>query len=206
MIKEIFNVEYDVVKMFSVPLHTMYIKDFDKKKEELIDYVYNLKSKQSGRNATNRGGWQSSVFLVKGGDVLQDLILNLVSNIPSFRTDRRIETKCQAWVNINSPSSYNIKHCHPCSDLAGVLWIKVPENSGAISFYSPYAFTSYEEINSYKNNFKEELNYYHNYTFVPKEGLLVLFPSHLEHDVAVNESNEDRISASFNLKLNDQFG
>ena len=121
MIKEIFNVEYDVVKMFSVPLHTMYIKDFDKKKEELIDYVYNLKSKQSGRNATNRGGWQSSVFPVKGGDVLQDLILNLVSNIPSFRTDCKIETKCQAWVNINSPSSYNIKHCHPCSDLAGVL-------------------------------------------------------------------------------------
>ena len=64
MIKEIFNLEYDVVKMFSVPLHTMYIKDFDKKKEELIDYVYNLKSKQSGRNATNRGGWQSSVFSV----------------------------------------------------------------------------------------------------------------------------------------------
>ena len=205
MIKEIFNVEYDVVKMFSVPLHTMYIKDFDKKKEELIDYVYNLKSKQSGRNATNRGGWQSSVFPVKGGDVLQDLILNLVSNIPSFRTDRRIETKCQAWVNINSPSSYNIKHCHPCSDLAGVLWIKIPKNSGQICFYSPYDYMCYEEIKSYSDDFKKDTNYYYNYSFIPNEGLLVLFPSHLQHDVEVNKSDEDRISVSFNLKLNDQF-
>ena len=94
---------------------------------------------------------------------------------------------------------------HPDCNLAGVLWIKVPENSGAISFHSPYAFTCYEEMESYKEDFKEELNYYHTYTFIPKEGLLVLFPSHLEHSVAINKSNEDRISASFNLKLNDQF-
>ena len=197
------HIDYDVVKMFSVPLHTLYINDFDK--EELVDYAYNLKSKKIEHKASGRNGFQSPVFKVKGGDVLQDLIINLVQNIPSFRTDSQVDIKCQAWVNINSPSSYNIKHCHPCSDLAGVLWIKVPENSGAISFYSPYAFACYEEISSYNEDFKKELNYYHSYTFIPKEGLLVLFPSHLEHSVAVNKSEEDRISASFNLKLNDQF-
>ena len=198
------QVDYSTIKLFSVPLHTFYINNFNK--EELVDYAYNLKSKGIGKKASCRNGFQSPVFQVKGGDVLQDLIINMIKNMPSFTTDRQVDVKCQAWVNINSPSSYNIKHCHPCSDLAGVLWIKVPENSGAISFYSPYAFTCYEEMNSYKEDFKEEFNYYHNYTFIPKEGLLVLFPSHLEHDVAVNESNEDRISASFNLKLNDQFG
>ena len=88
------NVEYDVVKMFSIPLHTFYIKNFDKKK--LVDYAYNLKSKKIGHKASGRNSFQSPVVKVEGGDVLQDLIINLVSNIPSFRTDRRIETKCQA--------------------------------------------------------------------------------------------------------------
>ena len=197
------DVEYDVVKMFSIPLHTFYIKDFDKK--ELVDYAYNLKSKKIGHKASGRNSFQSPVVKVEGGDVLQDLIIDLIKNIPAFRTDRQISLKCQTWVNINPPSGYNVKHCHPCSDLAGVLWIKVPENSGSISFYSPYAFSAYEEIFSYNDDFKKQLNYYHDYTFIPKEGLLVLFPSHLEHSVSVNKSEEDRISASFNLKLNDQF-
>ena len=63
----------------------------------------------------------------------------------------------------------------------------------------------YEEIKSYSDDFKRDTNYYHNYSFIPNEGLLVLFPSHLQHDVEVNKSDEDRISVSFNLKLNDQF-
>ena len=30
---------------------------------------------------------------------------------------------------------------------------------------------------------------------------MIIFPSHLEHDVRENLSNEDRISVSFNIKL-----
>ena len=63
----------------------------------------------------------------------------------------------------------------------------------------------YEEIKSYSDDFKKDTNYYYNYSFIPNEGLLVLFPSHLQHDVEVNKSDEDRISVSFNLKLNNQF-
>ena len=33
----------------------------------------------------------------------------------------------------------------------------------------------------------------------PQEGLLVLFPSYIEHFVEPNQSSEDRISISFNL-------
>ena len=38
--------------------------------------------------------------------------------------------------------------------------------------------------------------------FNPTEGKIIVFPSHLNHLVQENKSNEDRISVSFNIRLN----
>ena len=126
-------------------------------------------------------------------------MINVIAHIPSFREN--IDVKCDGWININPPQAFNVTHHHPNCEIAGVLWIKIPKNSGDFIFISPYDFLSYVEMFSYKEEFKQELNYYHNYEFSPQEGTLLLFPSHLQHRVARNESNEDRISVSFNLKL-----
>ena len=61
-------------------------------------------------------------------------------------------------------------------------------------------------MHSYTDKFKEDTNYYHNYSLPATEGSLLLFPSHLQHKVEENKSDEDRISISFNLKfLNDDY-
>ena len=39
------------------------------------------------------------------------------------------------------------------------------------------------------------------YEFTPDEGEILIFPSSLEHEVMKNESNEDRISYSFNMEF-----
>ena len=81
------------------------------------------------------------------------------------------------------------------------LWIKTPENSGNIIFESPYNFNSYREITSYHDEFKNSFNIDYNYYFSPFEGRMIVFPSHLQHQVTKNKSNEDRISVSFNIRL-----
>ena len=199
------NLDYYVHKLFSVPIHYLSINDFSDKKKELIEYAYKLRDKEkTGRNASNRGGWQSQPFPIDGGDVFQDLLINIISNIPSFK--KNIDVKCDAWVNINPSGSFNVKHCHPNCHVAGVFWIKIPENSGDIVFISPHDFTSFIEMHSYTDKFKEDTNYYHNYSLPATEGSLLLFPSHLQHKVEENKSDEDRISMSFNLKLeNDDY-
>ena len=85
--------------------------------------------------------------------------------------------------------------------MAGVLWIKIPENCGDILFSAPLNFSTFLEIESYTEDFKEKINYFHSYKFKPEEGKLLIFPSHLEHNVNENKSNEDRISISFNMIL-----
>ncbi len=49
--------------------------------------------------------------------------------------------------------------------------------------------------------FKKFNNYFHSFHFNPVAGRLLVFPSHLEHHVDFNESQEDRISVSFNVRL-----
>ena len=197
---EIINIDYDVQNLFSVPIHFLNINNFDSRKQSLIDYAYNLRDNdKQGRTASNRGGYQSQPFSVKGGDVLQDLLINVISNIPSFRNN--VDVVCHSWVNINTPCSLNLRHCHPNCDVAGVLWIKIPENSGDIVFQSPYNFIAYNEMICYTKEFQKKGKYFHDYKFPAREGNLLLFPAHLEHKVLENKSNEDRISVSFNLKL-----
>ena len=198
--KKSLNLNYSTDNLFSIPVHCIQIRDFDTIKDKLIKYSYDLTSRDNvGRNSSNRGGWQSQSFPINGGDVLQDLLISVISNIPSFKTG--IDVKCDAWVNISPSGAFNAKHCHPTCDIAGVLWIKIPENSGDFIFISPYDFVSFNEMHSYTEKFKKQTNYYHNYSYKPQEGGIILFPSHLQHRVDVNESDEDRISASFNIEL-----
>ena len=41
-----------------------------------------------------------------------------------------------------------------------------------------------------------------NYVHTPKEGEMLLFPSHLQHEVNVKQTESERISISYNLNLN----
>tara|TARA_B100000212_G_C27355709_1_gene525767 strand:- start:87 stop:707 length:621 start_codon:yes stop_codon:yes gene_type:complete len=195
------SLDYQIENLFPTPIQYFKINNFDVIKDDIIDYAYDLRNKEKdGRVASNRGGYQSNAFNLKGGDVFQDFLLSVVKNIPSLKND--VDVTCHAWVNINPPLSFNMKHCHPTCDVAGVMWIKIPKNSGDIVFTSPYNWMCYNELISYNDDFKKNTNYYHTYSYPAREGVIILFPAHLEHKVEENNSGEDRISASFNLNFN----
>ena len=194
------DLSYNTLNIFPVPIHVFDIKPFDIK-NDLIDYAYNLKEKDKfSARRSNYGGWQSTPFYLNDrDDKLQDFLVNCLTSLPFINQKTQIFPT--AWVNINSPGSFNLKHSHPTSDLSGVLWIKCPENCGNIWFESPMCYQTFKEIESYTQDFKDKNRYDHSYWIPPMEGRIIIFPSHLEHDVRENLSNEDRISVSFNIKL-----
>ena len=198
------DLSYSTGNIFPVPIHVFDIKDFKLYQKDLIDYAYTLKSKGVGDvdtpNRSNLGGWQSRDFhLNNESDKLHSLLMECITLLPLLKKDININVK--AWVNFNSPGSLNVQHSHPGCDLSGVLWVKCPDKSGNIFFHSPSCFETFQEIESYTEDFKNNNNYYHAYWFPPIEGRMLIFPSHLQHEVKKNLSNEDRISASFNIKL-----
>ena len=195
------DLNYKTTPIFPIPIHTFDVNGFNEIQDELIDYAYELRKKDpKGVSISNRGGWQSSGFEVKDeNDKLHNFLFNCINGFPHI--NYKVNFLIYAWININKPGNYNVKHLHPTNDLSGVLLIKAPQNSGDIVFESPYEFQAYQEIDSYVDEFRNSFNIDHSYYFTPIDGRMLIFPSHLMHEVEENLSNEDRISVSFNIKL-----
>ena len=190
--------------IFPTPIHQFDVNGFSEIQDELIDYAYDFNKKDPiGVSISNRGGWQSKGFdIINEDDVLQLFLINCLSNFPPIK--KSVELRGYAWININKPGDYNIKHVHPTNNLSGVLWIKCLENSGDIVFDSPNNFESFLENKSYDDDFKKSNFIDDSYHCYPTEGRIIVFPSHLEHHVQENKSNEDRISVSFNIRLSNE--
>ena len=192
------DLNYNSINLFPTIIHQFDVNGFDEIQNQLIDYAYNLREEDEGVCISNYGGWQSTGFYVENeDDLLHHFIINCLAGFPVI--DESFNIKIDAWININKPGDYNIKHNHPGVDLAGVLWVKCPKDCGEIMFDPPTGFQSYNEINSYIEDFKNQNNLYHSYYFNPTEGRILVFPAHLNHRVQENKSNEDRISVSFNI-------
>ena len=196
------NLNEETINLFPISIHQIDIKDFDGVKENLINYINNLKnSDPTGVKKSNYGGWQSSLFDLDDENILQEFLSKCLSNFSALHQFCSVDGNY--WVNINPPNSLNVKHNHPQTDLAGVLWIKCPNNSGNILFENPFVFHDFNTLNFYNDKFKYMNKQYHSFDFQPVEGRLLIFPAHLLHEVKENKSNEDRISVSFNLKLSE---
>ncbi len=126
----------------------------------------------------------------------------MIESLTGFKPmSNKTYMKVEGWTNVNKPGDYNRLHDHPVCELSGVLWIKIPPNSGYIRFVDPQLFSRYKELDSYTEEFKEPTNSFMTYNFYPKEGTMLIFPSVLQHEVTENKSSEDRISYSFNIQL-----
>ena len=195
------DLNYKTNLIFPVPIHQFDVNGFGEIQNELIDYAYGLKRKEpKGVSISNYGGWQSTDFNIENeDDILHQFIINCLSGFPVIQ--KSVNINVNAWVNINKPGDYNTKHHHPDCHLSGVLWVKAPEECGRIEFESPVEFQTYTEVESYVEEFKNYNNYFHTFYFTPTEGRILVFPSHLQHEVLENKSNEDRISVSFNIRL-----
>lgn len=157
--------------------------------DELRKVVYNFSKTHPSETYTNIGGYQGHYFDYK---LLNDSIRD---NIPRYKDPDLGDLYINSWVNINSKGCYNTRHSHADAGilLSGVYYVTVPENSGNILFCDPRPTVvhSFADSRYYKS--------YQIYPIQPKENMLLLFPCWLEHQVEPNNSNEDRISISFNL-------
>ena len=195
------DLSYSTINIFPIPIHCFDVNEFDKIQNQLTDYCYNLREKDPvGNIMSNRGGWQSHPFKIENhNDILHNFLIKSLTNFPNIKKD--VKFSVTSWININGNGDFNLTHSHPTSNLSSVLWIKCPDNCGNIEFVSPYHYCAFQEVDSYIDDFKNINNNYLAYWFPPVEGRMIVFPSHLQHLVNPNESQEDRVSVSFNINF-----
>jgi len=164
----------------------------------------NLKNEQESVSLSNEGGYQSNnIANDKRFETIRGLSYthtNEFYNMLGRAKGKEIHLS-NMWVNINQNSHYNIPHIHPNSFLSGVIYIKVPKDSGKIIFNHPCDYLTYD----WKEECFDDLN---NSTTAPswwvqsETSKILIFPSWIKHSVESNQSNEERISIAFNFRIN----
>jgi uncharacterized protein (TIGR02466 family) len=113
-----------------------------------------------------------------------------------------------SWVMKHVKDDYTVHHCHTNSIFSGVVYISVDQNSGGIKFTrdakcynlwppSLHADTTTGVLDRVTTT---------EWTVVPKNGDVLIWPSHLVHEVHPNLSDIERYALAFNVYLKGTFG
>ena len=106
-----------------------------------------------------------------------------------------------SWLNRHPPKHSARKHTHPNSMFTGVLYIDCPENSGDIVFSMPFSTPTWTTGTIQPQVKEYNILNSRDWILSTQTGMCILFPSHLEHHVTPNESNQDRYALGFNVML-----
>ena len=138
----------------------------------LVNNIYQLKTAIKADLRSNCNGWQSPQYTsTKEVGWIDDFLKECLSIAEINKEVSHV------WFNINPKGAYHRWHSHGGATQVGVFYISVPENSGNIEF-----------------RYKKLIH-----SIAPYNGLLLIFPAGLEHQVLSSRSNQDRITMAFNI-------
>jgi len=99
------------------------------------------------------------------------------------------------WINILPEGGLHTSHIHPHSVISGTTYVAVPKGASAIKFEDPRS-SMMMATPTRQTDAREEMK---SFIYVkPEVGDILLWESWLRHEVAMNMSEDERISVSFN--------
>ncbi len=196
--------------IFLTSCFVTYATEFDHK--IIIDSVNQIEKTQPSNKRSNAGGFQSRTIgrteydNAETANLFENLIIPAAKQIALDTGYPSTFDSVRYWYNINYRYSYNKAHIHPKSYLSGVYYIKVPADSGRIVFNRSeteidrmdFIVEEFVKTKQTKNNIRINTEHWYD----PTEGMLILFPGHVNHYVEQNltlDADDKRISLSFNF-------
>ncbi len=178
------------------------IPEFSSLNHSLLAEIRDYQNSNPQRDPlANPGCWRGSTDFSSWPTILENAIGMLKSihqhyihtgapcaNIMNYSSDR---FESDFWANINKPGSVNAIHSHSDWHWSGVYYVQ-GKDTGDIAFYS----------NQYLNQqTRQGLPFGQSFTISPEDGMLLIFPSYLYHEVLKNESDKERVNIAFNIRI-----
>lgn len=106
-----------------------------------------------------------------------------------------------SWMVIGNPGSETNGHTHPNSVYSGIFYLKSGPGSGLVQFSIPRNSLTFTTPTVSPR--PTEFNTYNSYcwSIEPSDNTILIFPSHLEHSITKNISNNLRCCVPFNYFL-----
>lgn len=180
---------YSQHNIFETPIWGFMLNDQNLQTLDYSEYILDLSDTEQTQTKSNMGGWQSRDNLHED-PIFQEFNKTLLAaskGILENYTDKDPYIQSM-WANINVKGDFNGHHTHE-GELSGVYYCQVPKDSGKLILVNPAVRSNVSLI---KNN---------NFPVSPERLALIMFPSWLEHYVEPNQSDDPRISISFNMGI-----
>ena len=184
----------DIFKQFIIIDH--YFNDeLDKSLMKILDEE---EKNKRGVIKSNQGGFQTE--FIKDESIQEYFLKKSIQLLSMHFQSKKIKIKAQIrglWINKNLKNDYNSMHVHPNCSFSGVYYLKTIDKGGELVFSNNDISSSFNE----NSLFFQNPEFDNLFIVTPQKNNFILFPSHLQHYVKPNQTEESRISASFNIGL-----
>jgi uncharacterized protein (TIGR02466 family) len=119
---------------------------------------------------------------------LGNLVDNAVHELATAFNIRKKLIRKESWVNYQNKYQYQNVHTHPGNVVSTCYYIQATPEDGVFRLYPPKTeLSTWIDVEGYET-----------VTYKPKTGLVLAFPSSMEHSVSQNLTDNTRISISCN--------
>ena len=205
--------EGQVLNLFATPVMVAQLPDGDELNRALKPVILAKMAGDPGTQHSNQGGWQSSWNMEAwGGPALQrvlDAARRLADRLTADREGKPFQAawKMNCWANVNRSGHGNEFHTHPGSFWSGTYYVDdggigtTPGLGGEFEVQDPRGVgpAMYAPLLAFPGADGAAVGA--SQTLTPRTGMMILFPSWLQHAVRPYRGERERISIAFNLSL-----
>jgi len=177
----------------------IYAQDVNLNTQQLANDIVLWSKQDKGMKKTNVNGWHSETNmheLPQFKPLVDELFKMTIEVFKQEHLDREPRLGIM-WANINYQGGYNKPHIHPNSLFSGVYYIKAEPNSGKLICNDPRP--GIQTVMPVRKPGQPPKHLWREVHLDPKVNRILMFPAWLWHSVEPNQSNDIRISVSFNF-------
>jgi uncharacterized protein (TIGR02466 family) len=190
--------------VFSTPIFSHVLRDADNLNSKLRELILEMEQRVAGVNRSNQGGWQSDpdFFRLDSPSVATlERYLHRAIKVATLRAtsqpNLKFHTELYGWAAVNRKGHYNATHVHPMATWSGVFYVdpgdELPGTAGGLlEFLHPVAASVMTFFPGVLPSAR---------VVQPKGGMLILFPSYLQHNVRPYSGERPRVCIPFNAHL-----
>ncbi len=195
--------------LFPTPVAVAHLPDAAAFNEELARVILAREASHPGTDHSNLGGWQSTWDLESWGGPAAARVLEAARGLATRLTADRagqpvtVDWKLNCWANVNRRGHGNEFHAHPGAFWSGTYYVADGGvgDGGEFEVQDPrgVAPIMYAPLLTFAGPGGASLGA--SELITPAAGMMVLFPSWLQHAVRPYKGDAVRISIAFNLSL-----
>lgn len=192
-----------IENLFPTPLFWHVFRGVDGLNSELRDLILEQERAAPSMVKSNQGGWQSPTEFFRWEGPAVATLARYARRAVEIATSRivpqniRIEFHLSSWAAVNRKGHYNTTHVHPMATWSGVYYVDPGDEpqdgigaaiefshpvSGSVMAFFPGVLPSARLVR-------------------PEAGMMILFPSYLQHSVRMYTGERPRVCVPFNAHV-----